>query len=80
MLCEEVGRCEACREKTYLMEGYCTPNCGHGYYADLKTRTCQGDETGFIFKRHLHLVQMDDFNEKRLKCKHLNMVYMPVNC
>lgn len=42
-LCEEVGRCKACREQTYLMEGYCTPSCGHGYYADQKTRTCQGD-------------------------------------
>lgn len=43
-LCEEVGRCQACREQTYLMEGYCTPNCGPGYHADQKTRTCQGDD------------------------------------
>lgn len=44
-LCEEVGRCEACREPTFLMEGYCTPSCGHGYYAEQKTRTCQGDKS-----------------------------------
>lgn len=25
------------------MEGYCTPDCGQGYYADQKTRTCHGN-------------------------------------
>lgn len=45
VLCDEVGRCRACRDQTYLMEGYCTPNCGHGYYADQKTRTCHGENT-----------------------------------
>lgn len=43
VLCDGVGRCKACRDQTYLMEGYCTPDCGHGYYADQKTRICHGN-------------------------------------
>lgn len=42
-LCDEVGRCTACQDPTYLLDGYCTPSCGHGYYADDKTRTCHGN-------------------------------------
>jgi len=45
VLCDGVGRCKACRDQTYLMEGYCTPDCGPGYYANAKIRTCHGKNT-----------------------------------
>ncbi|CAB1322441.1 unnamed protein product, partial [Coregonus sp. 'balchen'] len=38
--CEGMGRCTVCSQNTYLRDGYCTPDCGHGFYADKKTRTC----------------------------------------
>lgn len=50
VLCDGVGRCSVCRDRTYLMEGYCTPDCGPGYYAELKTRVCHG-KNNFIKPR-----------------------------
>ncbi|KAL0979867.1 hypothetical protein UPYG_G00190840 [Umbra pygmaea] len=38
--CEGMGQCTVCRQNTYLSDGYCTPDCGQGFYGDKKTRTC----------------------------------------
>ncbi|XP_056136283.1 extracellular matrix protein FRAS1 [Lampris incognitus] len=44
VLCEGVGVCTACRDNAFLMKGYCTPDCGQGYYPDRKSRTCHVGE------------------------------------
>lgn len=38
-----VGQCRICTENMFVKNGLCTPDCGHGYYADKKSRECQGN-------------------------------------
>lgn len=41
--CVSVGECRICTENLFTKNGQCTPDCGHGFYADMKMRTCQGN-------------------------------------
>lgn len=48
MECVSVGRCRICASGMFVRNGQCTPDCGHGYYADRKTRECQGSTIRFL--------------------------------
>lgn len=48
VLCDGAGRCTACAHHMFLMEGYCTPDCGSGYSPDPRTRVCRGELHVFI--------------------------------
>lgn len=43
--CVSVGQCRVCAGNMFVKNGQCTPDCGHGYYADRKTKKCQGNTT-----------------------------------
>ncbi|TSN86075.1 Extracellular matrix protein FRAS1 [Bagarius yarrelli] len=41
--CVSAAQCRICSKNMFIKNGHCTPDCGHGYYADRKTRECQAN-------------------------------------
>lgn len=41
--CVSEGQCRVCAENMFVKDGQCSPECGHGYDADRKTRECRGN-------------------------------------